>query len=255
MITFKQFVAEAPTLTPEEAAEKVFADCKTFITEFNPRLPQGIGSSTPSGVLYRAMGEGFSGLMSEFSGDRVRKPKDSLPDLHALLDEHFIQHFGFPFRSRGVFCATSKTQASNYGQPQLLFPVGKFKYVYSDIVTDAYVMFQGSKKYNHAELYDDIIDDLKDTGVLEDILSAEELSSKANTRKALDDFDKWFECVTAWLEQQEPYISDGLADYVHGKGSRESTEVMLSCKKYYLIDPSSPDFERFAKRFNQLSNE
>jgi hypothetical protein len=70
-----------------------------------------------------------------------RVPRDMPKDYHKALNMHFTKIFGWPVRN-GVFSYGVKsnitTLTSKYGKVYLLFPCGKFKFVYDQDIHDLY---------------------------------------------------------------------------------------------------------------------
>lgn len=68
-----------------------------------------------------------------------RKPRDTHIDLHNAINEHFENQFGWKVRN-GVFTYGTKTNGhkltTHYGTTYLIFPCGKFTYVYDSEIYD-----------------------------------------------------------------------------------------------------------------------
>ena len=128
-----------------------------------------------------------------------RKPRVIGKTLHKLLDELYLKHWGFKARSQGLFCGAYNA-AANWGEgsPYIIFPVGKFKYVYtildetdfwSNVLTH-YEDYQNNSDFEDYEI-EDISERIKD-----------------------DYFNKGI----------EPIIK-----------SKTRYEVIINCNKYYAI--------------------
>lgn len=64
-----------------------------------------------------------------------RQPRDTHEAAHKIANELMVKHHGLPFRN-GVFVTGSHAEASDYGEPVLIFPIGEFKYCWSPTITD-----------------------------------------------------------------------------------------------------------------------
>ena len=64
-----------------------------------------------------------------------RRPRDSHIDAHNIANELLVKYHGLPFRN-GVFVTGSHKEASSYGVPVIIFPIGEFKYCWSSTIMD-----------------------------------------------------------------------------------------------------------------------
>jgi len=121
-------------------AISVITDCQPYLHENNNPI------STP---LYR--GVNTSGLFKQ-KGKIIKKnvrlddriPTDSGTDLHNELNKAFNDAFGEPFRN-AMFCSGATTIVEYYGDVYVVFPIGNFKYLWSNDVTD---VFQAYDDFN-----------------------------------------------------------------------------------------------------------
>ena len=65
-----------------------------------------------------------------------RKPLGSSEEDHANFNKLFKKKFGWKARSEGVFCSSNTNDVRQYGNVNLVFPIGKYQYVWSPKVTD-----------------------------------------------------------------------------------------------------------------------
>lgn len=107
--TFKDFLTGVPT---QDIKEK----CQPFIKESGGR------------PLYR--GYGINSKSKEIAIRKDRKSRDTDFLVHTLMDEYFDEKFGLRTRTQGMFTSGGKNQASVYGMPHYVFPVGEFKYIW-----------------------------------------------------------------------------------------------------------------------------
>jgi hypothetical protein len=264
MITFKQYLLEIQSATsaPEVAAKLVFENCQPFLKE------SGFFFTKPDinyalGALYRGMHDVKQHRMSEVSGTRMREPKDSSKKLHDLLDEYFKYTFGYPYRSKGVFCSAKESIAESYGQTCLIFPVGNFKYVFSKKIEDAYVDLDpkggwGLKRTIMAsfekKLHKEFMDEFEggDVSEREVEMHYENFLSDKFGRNSSNATEEWWDLLNDWLDKEHPYQDHDLHSMLHGNGIGQN-EIMLQCEKYYLVPIVSSDFSnRFAGYLNNL---
>lgn len=68
-----------------------------------------------------------------------RKPTDTPQDAHKVINQWFVDKFGAPIRSEGLFAATTPDQASGFGTQHYMFPEGdNYKMIASSKVFDLY---------------------------------------------------------------------------------------------------------------------
>ncbi len=73
-----------------------------------------------------------------------RTPKDMDEDVHTELDGIFKQKFGWKPRSNSIFVSGDVSTASKYGDSiYMIFPVNKYRYLWSLKVEDLYVTIDG----------------------------------------------------------------------------------------------------------------
>jgi hypothetical protein len=86
--------------------------------------------------LYRGTKKRHEGL-KVFTTRDDRKPRDTKPWLHELIDEAFKKEFGWSVRKEGVFATSDWNEANLYGgRVNLFFPFNGYKYVWGEGVTD-----------------------------------------------------------------------------------------------------------------------
>lgn len=104
-----------------------------------------------NGILLR----GVVNLTSEISPNIYkkiprtdRKPKDSNPESHEIIDKIFEKKFGWRPRTEGVFAITSPVNAAYYGSVCVFLPANGYKYIWSPKYKDLYSNF-----LNDIEMY------------------------------------------------------------------------------------------------------
>jgi len=149
---FKSFIIEGnsgnlnryPTLSESTSPtfmsimKKIHKDCKPFLKEW--AKPQKGKASVH--LL-------FSGRYSDntFQKKKVRKdriPSDTHIMIHKDMNDLYSKRFGYPARSTSLFCSGSLQTASIYGDPYVIFPLKKYKYLWSKEIDDLYMILAKS---------------------------------------------------------------------------------------------------------------
>lgn len=87
-----------------------------------------------------------------------RKPKDSGEGLHKIWDEVLEDVFGWKPRSQGLFVTTDMDLAGDFGREYIVFPVGKWNYLWSKEAHDAIDMLSRTKIENRfSDMYKMVI--------------------------------------------------------------------------------------------------
>lgn len=233
MISFKDFLSEHSTsdLTPKSAAELVAEMCKPYLKKTGFSYNNG----KITGGIYRGF-VGTSGFINELSGTVSRNPRDSSIMLHNVLNDYMADKFRYPYRSKGVFCSGNKQDTISYGRSYLMFPVGAFKFVNSTDIKDAYADLEGGPGSRPA-LFDRIMTDMSEE-FSEMLYAQDEFSSVSEFGRMVADGtppDLWFKLVGMWLWKEHPYSDTDLK-----KAIKSSTEIMIKCDDYYLVDIFAP---------------
>ncbi len=103
-------------------------DCAKFIDEI-----QGSGS-----FVFRGTDKEVNSLIQSFGVRTDREPKAVSKRNSVLFDDLMEKKFGIRPRSEGVFGTSDEGVATSYGRPYMLFPIGNYKYVWSDEIFDLY---------------------------------------------------------------------------------------------------------------------
>lgn len=137
----KQYIREnirigGSTYTKEEVEDvkswwiKVEKDCRDFLRE----LKKG-GNNT---FLLRGIRNADADIFIKHSRSD-RWPKDTGGEVHEAFDEAFKHLFGWKARSENsVFCSGRYNIVDSYGDVCIIFPIGRFRYLWSDKITDLY---------------------------------------------------------------------------------------------------------------------
>lgn len=97
-----------------------------------------------------------------------RRPSSTPSHIHRAVDNYFEDKFGIPFRSASVFAAGGRRiTASNYGKVHIIFPKGKFDFLWCSDINDMYMDFtyfkddHGSSRDHLEERYISYLDGLR----------------------------------------------------------------------------------------------
>jgi len=202
-----------PAKSAEEAAQLIFADCQPFLKESH-------FISSPRFRLYRGLNHlPDRAIFAEVKSMLDRGPRDSSAAIHKLLDAHFKEKFGIPFRSQGVFTTSKMGIASDYGAVKLIFPIGKFDYLWSPKIEDAYNAFDGWK-------YGD------DPHVLKDFPQHFSMKHIWAMEDEREDWTKYKKELADALEEDDfgYVLNSGLTEAME-----RGNEIMLKCPAYYAV--------------------
>lgn len=206
MKTFKQFLEEKEELTFKSL---LHGDCKDFFqrSKQNGLLVRGINGGYGQLVGEMSLGEGFAGktfTVFKKTVRKERKPMDTIPALHKIIDDWFEDNMGIRARSEAMFCfgEAARNTAYEYGNLCVVLPIGKFTYVWSPKVPDLYNDVIMNKMQENKELKKAYIG-----------------SDGKPDAEAIND------------------VMDGLGYTINGfdKAVEDSVEIMIDCNEYYVI--------------------
>ena len=149
-----------------------------------------------------------------------RKPVDNSKDVHRYFDKVLYEMFGWRARSNSLFCTGSISQTGDYGEPYVIFPIGKYNYLHSDVIFDLY------------------LDLIKLPSHLINILKKYDLDKIINW---MDIFDKKFRKNNDITEKDViNIVKDICALYKKNAGidkaAKSLKEVMMHCNEYIEVD-------------------
>jgi len=105
-------------------------ECKQFLKEVDLK-------KHPNNLLFRGSGNRGNWFMGQPRRDRY--PKDTPDYWHEAFNEVFKDKFGWYARSEGLFTTGNYSTAKSYGgKVYIIFPAGRYKYVWSSVITDLY---------------------------------------------------------------------------------------------------------------------
>ena len=127
--------AEKQTLI--NIAGTIRQNCQPYLTQ-NP-------SAIIRHPLYRGVKQrgnhsaGPSHIISKEVRLTNRKPSDMPVDLHKFINGYFKKEYGAPFRN-AMFANGGYSAAKDYGPVYIIFPIGNFKYLWSQLYEDLYTI-------------------------------------------------------------------------------------------------------------------
>jgi hypothetical protein len=73
-----------------------------------------------------------------------RRPMDTSKGDTDRFDALFKEKFGWKARSASIFCTGGVSKAETYGTPYIIFPIMRYKYIWSPVVGDLFNFLDGS---------------------------------------------------------------------------------------------------------------
>ena len=108
---------------------KLIKDCKPFLKELKR------SNSISRQFFYRGSNK-INADIIKIKPRNNRNPLNTPKKIHNYLDQEFKKKFGWKARSEGVF--TTSNFHTGYGKSHIFFPIGKYKYLYSQQILDLY---------------------------------------------------------------------------------------------------------------------
>lgn len=142
----------------EEVFDKISKNCKPFLKNLTSNTVQRFLVSGR-----RKSDEYFKGTIR-----KDRQPTDTPEEIHDYVDNLFDEKFGIKARSSTLFCMANPTISKGYGTPYLIFPIGKYKLIWSSDIED----FFGDV------VEDMMMEDMYDNDKIEDAIKTYEMTEK-----------------------------------------------------------------------------
>jgi hypothetical protein len=204
--------------------KKLTKDCMPFLKELKK------SNSPRDKFFYR----GFHGgnLYSEIDKKKVRnnrEPSDTPLAIHNYLNKEFKKKFGWNVRGEGSFATSDKERAGGYGTPFLFFPVGKYKYVWSEEVSDLYAYLGGHHLKYTVDALNGVVYDIENDYYNEPTDTEESKMTlldytKFRIKETIDEFEK------SVNRAMSTYKSNNMRDAMISQ-----SEVVFKCKEYYAV--------------------
>ena len=145
MSRFEQYLEEDRRIVTVEGVQFSYKDIGEFVKAWNlieSNLKKYMRLFKKLNYKYEErLWRGHRHIRGNFEEKRPRGsriPKDTPIEWHEALDWAFENIHGWYARSEGVFCFGSYGEASSYGTPHMMFPIGKFSFLYSEEWKDLY---------------------------------------------------------------------------------------------------------------------
>jgi len=133
-----------------------------------------------------------------------RRPKDTSKVLHNLIDDMLEKKFGWRPRSEGVFTTSHRGMVTSYGNQFSVWPIGDFKFVWSDETRDLFNWLRHTLKLSDSDMKNP-------TKVLK---STQDSKNMDKIKKLINSFQD-INMTSAW---------------------KSGNEVVFKCKQYYLVN-------------------
>jgi hypothetical protein len=197
-----------------ETKKKIHKECKPFL-----RASKGYS-------LWRGMWN-KGDKIGKYKVRKDRKPLDTPADVHKELDIIFKRHFGWPARSSGLLTTGDEKVAATYGYSYQIFPIGKFRFIWSEGVHDLYgkyvefmtkagLVYSGGGKWQKTDEWKNPSHVMKPSDLY--------LSDK-----------KLQEYQVRVFAQLDTLIKKEYSDKNLDKAINSANEIMIDCKEYYAL--------------------
>ena len=194
--------------SPYEIVEILQEDCKPWLKEIEQA----------DDFLWRTIGGVLVRDIQKYTTRQDRLPRDTNIDVHNFIDDLHRKNHGFRARSRAVFCWNIHPKQNS---PNMMFPIGKFRYVYPKDKQFADIFNWLSKLFRTTD--------------------DEQLKASREGKSIGDAWPKgtWGEHITPLRKKsiematKNGYSTKGIKKIL---GQHPMREVMVDCKEYYLVN-------------------
>lgn len=242
MKSFQEFIVESERverLDSDEIIQTIASECRPFLDEI------GFDGSADQ-LAFRGMEDGNIYIKNYVRKDR--KPKDTSLTTHSLVDDAFNDVFGWRARSQSVMAFPSTGPAKLYGNAFAIFPIGEFRYLWSEIVKDMTMDLGKLFKVKLDSMNDEYAKEVEDVPYPQDLdfYSINSYFEKENSEIR--------EIVYKYFDRSdlEKALRDIVKDYyIHNKGLKDWTkkyqynEIMIECDYYYAVNTEAATTEDF----------
>lgn len=131
-----EVLTEDKLASPARMLTLLQQNCKPFLTQagWDHPMYRGVDRALPEVSIHTNMGH--------------RRPVNTSPAISKVADDWFLEKTGIKFRSNAVFVTGDFATARSYGDVFVMFPIGEFKFCWSPIVEDMFMMFSGMDSRN-----------------------------------------------------------------------------------------------------------
>ena len=242
----KTYSFEEKTYSFEEIITLIMDKCQPVIKEL---LPFGYNDNfLMSGRKHK--NEVFIGKVR-----KNRKPTDTPLEIHNLFDSMFKKRYGWKPRSNAIFCTGSIDQANDYGQPYLIFPMGKIKYIYNPNIKDLFSDVLDNGIYSIEPDDPDVIEDINVSMVADMVreIGEELYYNKYEGDPDTDpDIEDWMDdhydeikddVLNKMAEENKEHNLEIYDEVISGYKTNNlkralglGIEIMVGCKEYMALD-------------------
>jgi hypothetical protein len=204
-----------------EIVKMLQSRCKPFLLELK----------SCKGFLYRGQFSRTIPDIEEVKPRTNRKPRNTPQEIHSIWDGEFKKKFGWKARSEGVFVTSDAVMAENFGRLYLFFPIGPYKYVWSDKYMDV-------TNDMDREIYEYFYDKERNSELSLNRIWHESTGGRLNRDEKV--FQKWKEdnigridkvMIKACKSVVDNYIDDDMSWAI-----LQGNEMTFKCKSYYLVN-------------------
>jgi len=220
----KQFINEY-SYDEYSIIKMVYTECMPFIKELT-------NGKYCRKLMYSGRNESKNVIKKQVRTDR--KPLNTHPLFHKLLDDIFYDLFKIKARSNAIFCNGYESITSDYGTTYSIFPIGKFKYVWSPFIGDLY---EDEDEYESIiEKYDtkyvDLLYSLLDKGKIKEIPNNHPLIIIEAYKDKIKEVDNLY---NEFIKEFKKFIKSVYKTTDLNKALMSGNEIMVNCKEYYGI--------------------
>jgi len=164
---FQKFINENGEETLEMRKDDIIGDCQPFLKMLKK-----------TGYNFLYSGRTRPGDVYKRKVRKNRRPSDTPQEIHEVVDNMFKREFGVRARGNSMFASVEWESVEYYGEPYYLFPVGKYKLIWSNKVPDlfAYIKKTLMDEFNTGVSLGDFFRDIrKDEEYFEEVMSFVEM--------------------------------------------------------------------------------
>lgn len=226
----------------EDLFHRIFSECTEYLDQVkgNKNLLWR-GFNFIGDIDYE---EVFNGPEGEYGAlitpDDSRDPVDTPQVIHDTFDNILFDKFGWYPRSEAIFCFSKQGSAAHYGSTYMIFPKGKFEYVWSFDIMDFYMYLK--KKYLRPEFLDFLSDyNFDGSERIKEEYYEDKIKDSYNSYYQKDErisLERFKEMVSQeYIEKilkdiSEEYQND---DFKMWLNLDESREIMIKCDEYFTL--------------------
>lgn len=242
-ISFKQFITEGPANKRkidaefeqiEQLADLIKKDCAPWLAQ-KTTVWRGVEPdeimNTPRWFkkIYNSDEESDENDLMYIGAVRNKRvPRDSDPNHQKILDKFFISKVGIPLRSTSLFCVKSQGIARSYGEAMKIFPIGEFHYAWSKYIPDLFTTMDNAMQKTLIQKLKQVFPEIN---------------------KKFPKFKKFEDLI---FDNNLMFINNGVEAFTYGlslipdaftfdaglKSVPLTTEIMIVCDKYYIVNAS-----------------